>query len=139
MSIIPVPTSSATETVWERVCQLQDLLPERGAAALVDGVQVALFRLADDTVLAVQQRDPFSGANVMSRGIVGTRAGVATVAGPMYKQVFDLVTGRCLETAGYTPVVGLGPDLATWPVEVRDGVVHVATRPSTLPAPAVAA
>ncbi|MCB7134969.1 nitrite reductase small subunit NirD [Cellulosimicrobium marinum] len=115
--------------VWERVCLLRDLAVERGAAALVGGAQVALFRLPDDTVRAVQQRDPYSGANVMSRGIVGTRAGVPTVAGPMYKQVFDLATGRCLEAAGYVPVQGLAPDLATWPVEVRDGVVHVASRP----------
>ncbi|MFB8228789.1 nitrite reductase small subunit NirD [Cellulosimicrobium sp. NPDC055967] len=114
---------------WERVCLLRDLLVERGAAALVGGVQVALFRLPDDTVRVVQQRDPYSGANVMSRGIVGTRGGVPTVAGPMYKQVFDLATGRCLEAAGYVPVQGLAPDLATWPVEVRDGVVHVGARP----------
>lgn len=118
---------------WERVCLLRDLLVERGAAALVGGVQVALFRLPDDTVRVVQQRDPYSGANVMSRGIVGTRGGVPTVAGPMYKQVFDLATGRCLEAAGYAPVQGLAPDLATWPVEVRDGVVHVGDRPVAHP------
>ena len=120
---------AAETTEWERVCLLRDLLVERGAAALVGGVQVALFRLPDDTVRVVQQRDPYSGANVMSRGIVGTRGGVPTVAGPMYKQVFDLATGRCLEAAGYVPVQGLAPDLATWPAEVRDGVVHVGARP----------
>ena len=119
---------AAETTEWERVCLLRDLLVERGAAALVGGVQVALFRLPDDTVRGVQQRDPYSGANVMSRGIVGTRGGVPTVAGPMYKQVFDLATGRCLEAAGYVPVQGLAPDLETWPVEVRDGVVHVGDR-----------
>jgi nitrite reductase (NADH) small subunit len=121
---------AAETTDWERVCLLRDLLVERGAAALVGGVQVALFRLPDDTVRVVQQRDPYSGANVMSRGIVGTRGGVPTVAGPMYKQVFDLATGRCLEAAGYVPVQGLAPDLTTWPAEVRDGVVHVGARPA---------
>ncbi|MFI2703874.1 nitrite reductase small subunit NirD [Cellulosimicrobium composti] len=125
-----VGPGTAHDDGWERVCLLRDLLVERGAAALVGGVQVALFRLPDDTVRVVQQRDPYSGANVMSRGIVGTRGGVPTVAGPMYKQVFDLTTGRCLETAGYAPVQGLAPDLATWPAEVRDGVVHVSTRPA---------
>lgn len=126
----PVETPTSDAAGWERVCLLRDLLVERGAAALVGGVQVALFRLPDDTVRVVQQRDPYSGANVMSRGIVGTRGGVPTVAGPMYKQVFDLTTGRCLEAAGYVPVQGLSPDLATWPVEVRDGVVHVGLRAS---------
>ena len=110
---------------WQPVCRVADLAVERGAAALVGGQQVALFRLTDDRVLAVQQLDPFSGANVMSRGIVGTRRGVPTVASPMYKQVFDLTTGRCLDAVGYPPRPGLAPDLATWPVEVIDGVVHV--------------
>ncbi|MFC8923802.1 nitrite reductase small subunit NirD [Cellulosimicrobium sp. NPDC057127] len=121
-------TPTLVPTTWERVCLLRDLAVERGAAALVGGVQVALFRLPDGTVRAVQQRDPFSGANVMSRGIVGTRGGVPTVAGPMYKQVFALETGRCLDRVGFEPVDGLAPDLATWAVEVRDGVVHVAAR-----------
>ncbi|WP_420114234.1 nitrite reductase small subunit NirD [Pseudactinotalea sp.] len=107
------------------VCRLTDLVVERGSAALLGSTQVALFRLPDDTVRAVQQRDPFSGANVMSRGIVGTRAGTPTVASPMYKQVFDLATGRCLDAVGYSPRPGLAPDLATWPVEVIDGVVHL--------------
>ncbi|MCR1982281.1 nitrite reductase (NAD(P)H) small subunit, partial [Cellulosimicrobium cellulans] len=90
----PVETATSEAVGWARVCLLRDLLVERGAAALVGGVQVALFRLPDDTVRVVQQRDPYSGANVMSRGIVGTRGGVPTVAGPMYKQVFDLTTAR---------------------------------------------
>ncbi|ACZ30834.1 nitrite reductase (NAD(P)H), small subunit [Xylanimonas cellulosilytica DSM 15894] len=111
------------------VCPLTYLAVERGAAALVevDGaqVQVALFRLHDDEVLAVQQADPFSGANVLSRGLVGTRGGEPTVASPVYKQVFALRTGTCLETAGYAPHPGHGPDLTTYEVTVLDGVVHV--------------
>jgi nitrite reductase (NADH) small subunit len=109
---------------WTAVCRLEDLAPERGAAALVDGQQVALVRLLDDRVLAVQQLDPFSGAHVMSRGIVGSRSvegsDVPTITGPMYKQVFDLETGRCLDGAGKPPV-----DLRTWHVVVIDGVVQV--------------
>lgn len=116
-------------TLWTTVCPLDDLAVERGAAALLAGpggpVQVALFRLVDGRVLAVQQLDPFAGANVMSRGLVGTRGGEPTVAGPLYKQVYSLVTGECLETAGYAPRPGLAPRLATFPVRVADGVVSV--------------
>ncbi len=39
----------------------------------------------------------------------------------MYKQVFDLRTGECLDAVGKEP-----QSLRSWPVEVRDGVVHVA-------------
>ena len=107
--------------VWTAVCVLDDLVPERGAAALVDGEQVAVFRLLDDQVLAVQQLDPFSGAHVMSRGIVGSRGAAPTVASPMFKQVFDLRTGECLESLGRDPV-----DLRSWPVRVQGDVVLVA-------------
>ncbi|MGN8245704.1 nitrite reductase small subunit NirD [Cellulomonas soli] len=116
---------------WVAVCRLDDLAPERGAAALLGGTQVALVRLLDDRVLAVQQHDPFCDAHVLSRGIVGSRlvdgVDVPTIASPMYKQVFDLLTGQCLDRAGKEPVPGLGADLRTWPVRVVDGVVHVAT------------
>lgn len=107
---------------WTVVCKLTDLVPERGAAALVDGQQVALFRVGDREVLAVQQLDPYSGAHVMSRGIVGSRAGAVTVASPMYKQVFDLRTGACLDPVGKEP-----QHLRTWPVRVEGDVVLVGT------------
>jgi nitrite reductase (NADH) small subunit len=116
-------------SAWVPVCRLADLAVERGAAALLatadEPEQIALFRMIDDEVLAVQQLDPYSGANVMARGIVGTRGGELTVAGPVYKQVFSLRTGRCLDAAGYTPRYGLPGDLTTYPAQVVDGVVMV--------------
>jgi nitrite reductase (NADH) small subunit len=126
-------SDSSAVARWERACLLTDLFPERGAAALFGDVQVALFRLAEDPadpvqggrVYAVQNLDPFSAAHVMSRGIVGTRAGVPTVAAPVYKQVFSLITGECLVAADKTPKGDLPPDLMTYPVEIRDGVVYV--------------
>ena len=94
-----------------------DLQPERGVAALIGGEQVALFRTFDGTLHAIGNQDPFTGAFVLSRGIVGTRGGIPTVASPLHKQVFDLRTGACLddETAPR-------PCLA---VRVRDGLVEV--------------
>ncbi|MFV0251786.1 MAG: nitrite reductase small subunit NirD [Beutenbergiaceae bacterium] len=118
------------ELRWVAVCSLADLAPERGAAALIDGRQIAIFRLADDRVFAVGQYDPFSGANVMSRGIVGTRAGEPSVAGPMYKQIFSLATGACLERAGYQPVAEGIADLPSYGVRVHDGVVYVGVDPA---------
>lgn len=98
-----------TVSTWTRVCALEDLTPDRGVAALVDGRQVAVFRLSpDDEVVAIDNRDPFSGASVLSRGIVGSRREVVTVASPVYKQRFDLRTGRCLDDdAVAVPVRGV--------------------------------
>ncbi len=73
--------------------------PQYRRGALVGGEQVAVFRLDDDSVYAVGNHDPFSRANVLSRGIVGDLKGELVVASPVYKQHFSLRTGRCVEDA----------------------------------------
>jgi nitrite reductase (NADH) small subunit len=83
--------------VWTGVCPLSRLTPDRGVAALVDGRQVAVFVLAGGEVHAIDNRDPFSGANVLSRGIVGDKGGAVFVAAPVYKQRFELASGTCLD------------------------------------------
>ena len=102
------------------VCEYDVLLPERGVAALLGEVQIALFRTHDGEVFAIGNQDPFSGANVMSRGIVGSRGDVPTVASPMFKQVFDLRTGACLDDPDVS--------LPVYPVEIVDGQVVVGTQ-----------
>ncbi|TDD70523.1 nitrite reductase small subunit NirD [Jiangella aurantiaca] len=103
---------------WTVVCRFDRLLPERGVAALVGGEQVAIFRTHDGALFALANRDPFSDAYVLSRGIVGSRGAVPTVASPMHKQVFSLVTGECLDEPGVAVPV--------YEVRVRDGDVEVA-------------
>ncbi len=107
-----------------RICNFNDLLPERPAAALVDGHQLAIVRLHDDRIFAVDMWDPFARANVMARGLVGSvRVGdddVDAIFSPMYKQAFALGTGVCLSD----------PDraLGTWEVSVVDGWVRIGDR-----------
>lgn len=107
-----------TSGQWTAVCRYDDLQPERGVAALVGGAQVALFRAFDGTLYAIGNQDPFTGAFVLSRGIMGTRSGVPTVASPLHKQVFDLRTGVCLDDEG--------TEAGVFAVRVRDGLVEVA-------------
>jgi nitrite reductase/ring-hydroxylating ferredoxin subunit len=45
----------------------------------------------------LSNKDPFSQANVMARGIIGDLQGERVIASPIYKQHFSLATGRCLE------------------------------------------
>ena len=107
---------------WARVCRVDQLTPGRGAAARVAGRQVAVFRVTaggGDSVFALDNRDPFSGAQVLSRGLVGDARGVPKVASPVYKQGFDLRTGVCLDD----PAVAV----PAYPVTVCDeGWVSVA-------------
>ena len=79
-----------------KVCRLDDIVPDTGVCVLVGGEQVAVFRIHQE-VYALGNRDPFSGANVLSRGIVGDLNGELVVASPLYKQHFSLLTGRCIE------------------------------------------
>jgi nitrite reductase (NADH) small subunit len=81
-----------------KICRFDDIVPDTGVCALVEGEQVAVFRVEDE-VYAVGNRDPFSNANVLSRGIVGDLKGELVVASPVYKQHFSLKTGRCVEDA----------------------------------------
>ncbi|SHI24506.1 nitrite reductase small subunit NirD [Streptomyces sp. 3214.6] len=83
---------------WFTVCDLTQLLPGRGVAALLpDGRQVALFRDRAGELYAIDNRDPFSGAAVLSRGLTGTHQGRPFVASPLLKQRFDLRSGECLD------------------------------------------
>ncbi len=113
----------APAVTWQDVCRIDDLLPERGAAALVDGRAVALFRLDDDEVLAIDDVDPFWNVAVLSRGLVGCLGGRDTVASPLLKQRFDLRTGICLDDASVS--------VPTWPVRVHQGRVEVAQLPAS--------
>ncbi|MET9440310.1 nitrite reductase small subunit NirD [Streptomyces sp. NPDC006610] len=86
------------EDTWFTVCDLHLLLPGRGVAALLpDGRQVALFRDRAGRLYGIDNRDPFTGAAVLSRGLTGTHQGRAYVASPLLKERFDLVTGQCLD------------------------------------------
>ena len=115
------PTNS-----WRSICPDAHLPVDRGVAALVDGEQVAVFRTSDAQLHAVSNLDPFSGAMVMSRGIVGSRGDRPTIASPIFKQVFDLETGRCLDDAEMA--------LEVYLVRVQDGIVQVALEAQALSA-----
>jgi nitrite reductase (NADH) small subunit len=107
----------STSAAWTAVCCYGDLQSERGAAALIGQEQVALFRTFDGTLHAIGNQDPFTGAYVLSRGIVGSRGEIPTVASPLHKQVFDLRTGACLDDETVAVPV--------YAVRVRDGLVEV--------------
>ncbi|MFE9993773.1 nitrite reductase small subunit NirD [Streptomyces avermitilis] len=83
---------------WLSICDLSLLTPGRGVAALLpDGRQVALFLDRAGRMYGIDNRDPFSGAAVLSRGLTGTHQGRPFVASPLLKQRFDLESGQCLD------------------------------------------
>ncbi|MFJ3171073.1 nitrite reductase small subunit NirD [Streptomyces roseus] len=83
---------------WLTVCELSTLTPGRGVAVLLpDGSQAAVFLTRSGSAYAIDNRDPFTGAAVLSRGLIGCADGRPFVASPLLKQRFDLGSGRCLD------------------------------------------
>lgn len=85
---------------WADMCAFEDLVENSGICALLNGQQVAVFLLellGEQQIYAVGNYDPIGGANVLSRGILGSVGEKIVVASPLYKQHFDLTTGQCLE------------------------------------------
>jgi nitrite reductase (NADH) small subunit len=114
---VTATVSSAWVSTWTEVCAVDAIPLEGGVAALVDGLPVALFRTYAGEVFALGNVDPFSGASVLSRGIVGSRGDVPVVSSPMDKQAFDLRTGLCLDDDSM--------GVAAYDVAVLDGYVRV--------------
>ncbi|CAG68737.1 nitrite reductase small subunit NirD [Acinetobacter baylyi] len=110
------------ENEWIDVCALSDITPNTGVTALIDDQQIALFRVGhEQRIYALSNQDPFSGANVMSRGIMGDLQGERVIASPIYKQHFSLATGRCLEDKEQK--------LLVFPCKVQSGRVWVSPVP----------
>lgn len=133
-----VDTSAGTAGEMIEICSVDALTVERGAAALLpDGTQIGVFLLEDGSVHAIQQLDPYSGTQILSRGLVGSHlvpgegeeAGtiVPTIASPMYKQAWNLSTGEVLDSGG-----GEKKPISVFDAEIRDGKVYVSSSPRAL-------
>ena len=110
---------------WVDVCSVEDIAMDRGVCALVADRAIAVFRASPDgTLFALSNLDPFSGASVMSRGIVGSCREIRKIASPMYKQSFDLATGICLDD----------PDVRLDAFAVRDVDGRIQIGPPIVPA-----
>ena len=100
------------------ICSVTDLLEDAGIAALIDEKQVALFYVKKtEQVFALSNYDPFSEANVLSRGIIGSIGDDLVVASPIYKQHFNLATGQCIEDDRVS--------IDNYPVHINNGRVFL--------------
>jgi nitrite reductase (NADH) small subunit len=113
-------------TAWIDVCHIDDLQANAGVCASVKGKQIAIFYLKRmQEIYAIGNFDPFSEANVLSRGMIGDIGGAPMVASPMYKQHFHLKTGVCFEDATVS--------VPAYPVRLENGRVAVMLAPLTMP------
>lgn len=105
---------------WKNICKLEDIIINSGRAVLFNGEQVAIFRIIehrDEKLFAISNFDPFSNANVISRGITGNLENKLVVASPLYKQHFCLTTGKCLEDNNI--------NLKIWPIQLKENYIQL--------------
>ena len=109
----------ASEAVveWQPICDAAELVPNLGVRALINGEQVAIFKV-QKKLYGISAMDPFTNAAVLSRGIVGDLQGQIVVASPLLKQHFNLETGACLEDEAVS--------IKTYAVREQNGKIEVA-------------
>lgn len=101
--------SSPSAARVARLGPVDRIAPGQGFCFVVGGEEIAVFRLRDGKVYAVQNRCPHKNAP-LAEGI----AGGAKVICPFHARKFDLCTGQGDVS---------GERLRTWPVEVKDGEI----------------
>jgi NAD(P)H-dependent nitrite reductase large subunit/NAD(P)H-dependent nitrite reductase small subunit len=101
---------------WATVCAVDDLVLGTGVCGLVGGRQIAVFYV-EGQAYALDNFDPASRANVLSRGLTGDLQGERVVASPIYKQHFVLGSGRCLEDPTFS--------VTAYATRIVDGKVQI--------------
>lgn len=104
------------DTPWQAICQVSDIPHDAGIGARLGEHQIALFRFGDQ-IFALDNREPESRANVLSRGLLGDSDGEPVVISPLYKKRIRLRDG-CLQENGEFAV-------RAWPIKVENGQVLV--------------
>lgn len=101
---------------WQEICGIDDIPEQAGIGARLGHNPIALFRFGK-SVYALDDIEPGSSANVLSRGILGDAGGEPVVISPLYKQRIRLRDGRQCENGE--------PAVRAWPVKVEHGKVWV--------------
>ncbi len=100
------PFSGTTETV--NLGPLTDLPVGQGRAFAVGDRQIALFRLRDGRVVALDAVCPDKGGPLADAQLDGR-----VIVCPLHQHAFELETGRCTTSGGVA-------DVRSYPVPLRD-------------------
>ena len=116
VEVVQPVSLKGSERPWQAVCEVADIPPQAGIGARLGDMQIALFRVGEH-IYALDNLEPGSEANVLSRGMLGDAAGEPVVISPLYKQRIRLRDGRGVENEAVA--------VRAWPVKVEAGKVLV--------------
>lgn len=106
-------------TKWLKVAATDQWSFDGGEAVKYGNDEIAVFNFASrGEWFACQNLCPHKKEMILSRGIIGDKAGEPKVACPFHKRQFSLTSGECLDD----PSCGT---IKTYPVKVEDGIVYV--------------
>jgi chlorite dismutase len=117
--IAKVREPAKIEPAWAEVMPLADFPPGSTKVVYLAGQQVALFNV-DGQLYAISNRCSHA-RGPLSEGQVDTSA--CTVTCPWHYAKYDLTSGKVVDGVASAPVY-------SYVVEVRDGVIHVGTKPT---------
>ncbi|MBM3072903.1 nitrite reductase large subunit NirB [Lelliottia sp. RWM.1] len=111
-----VNSTQTDDKRWQEICAIDEIPEQAGIGARLGRKHIALFRFGK-AVYALDDQEPGSSANVLSRGILGDAGGEPVVISPLYKQRIRLRDGRQFENGE--------PAVRAWPVKIENGKVWV--------------
>ncbi|MHA0999196.1 nitrite reductase large subunit NirB [Leclercia pneumoniae] len=103
---------------WQAICGIDEIPEQAGIGARLGEQQIALFRFGK-AVYALDDLEPGSSANVLSRGILGDAGGEPVVISPLYKTHIRLRDGRQCDTGEQA--------VRAWPVKIEGNQVWVSS------------
>lgn len=110
--------TQVADMVWVKAASVDDFPKDGGACVLHKDKQIAVFNFSrKGEWYATDNMCPHKKQMVLSRGMIGDKAGEPKVACPFHKKTFSLKTGSNLEGEDYC--------VHTYPVKVEDGIVYV--------------
>lgn len=106
-------------TTWFKVAETSVWPEEGGMGAIYKGIEIAVFNFTSKGEwFACQNLCPHKKEMILSRGIIGDKAGIPKVACPFHKKQFSLHTGECLDDSSCGPI-----DI--YPVKIENDMVYV--------------